>query len=1030
MSGTEHAEESAPLREGPGTRIGPYKLLQQLGEGGFGIVFLAEQAQPVARQVALKIIKLGMDTRQVVARFEQERQALALMDHPNIARVIDAGATETGRPYFVMELVKGAPIGEYCDKNSLTVEERLELFAQVCAAVQHAHQKGIIHRDIKSSNVLVGTQDGKPQVKVIDFGIAKATSAKLTDKTLFTAQQQVIGTLQYMSPEQAEGSLDIDTRTDVYALGVVLYELLTGSTPFDPTTLRDAMYSEIQRMIREVDPPRPSTRLSTAHEELAGIAARRRVGPARLGTLLRGELDWIVMKTLEKDRSRRYDSASSLALDIRRYLAGEAVLAAPPSAVYRLRKFIRRHRVGVAAGAALALSLCAGVVAFAWQASIAAHERDAARLAQKSEGEQRVRAESNEHKAQAINQFLLDMLGSADMRNLGREAKVAEVLDKAALGVGTAFADRPEVEGAVRGILGKRYLSLGMLDAAEPQITRSLELALSLYGESSVEYARGLGVRAALEHGRARREASAATYEKALAILRSAKEPEDPLTLGLQSDYANTLASLKRYPEAEKLLRETLAAHRRIAGQDDRDTQLIVNSLAVLMHDLQRLDEAEPLYREALAIGERVLGQEHPDTLTARMNLGSLLRSRGKIEEAEPLLAKTYAGIEKVYGEAHPKTAAAASVLADLYYAQGRMQDALPLYEKSLAIRRRAEGDSTEAVAQAKQSLALALQRMGDSTRAVTLEREAFETWVALGGAESPKALYARLEFANTLVAAGKTDEAEPHFQYLLERCARILGEDAQTTIIANNSYAVLLLGAERYAEAEPYLRKALETGRRVQGADHRNTLITQCNLGSALCELGRLDEAEKLQRETLEAFKRVFGPAHANLATAHSGLAQTLAKLGHNDEARAEFLEAIGISKAALGAKNPAFSGTALKLATLLMDTGKAADAEPLLREVVEVRTAASGAKDRRTASAQVELAHCLTLQQRFAEAEPLLLAAQPALVAGRPAGHKDVRRAATCLAELYETWNAHEPDAQRAAKALEWKTQAESGR
>ncbi|HLO39747.1 MAG TPA: serine/threonine-protein kinase, partial [Phycisphaerales bacterium] len=327
--------------EGPGTRIGNYKLLQQIGEGGFGAVFMAQQEQPVQRKVALKIIKLGMDTRQVVARFEQERQALALMDHTSIAKVLDAGSTASGRPYFVMELVKGEPIVEYCDRHNLDIRSRLELFAQVCAAVQHAHTKGIIHRDIKPSNILVSMQDGRPHAKVIDFGIAKATNATLTEKTLFTEHRQLIGTPEYMSPEQAEGSLDIDTRTDIYSLGVLLYELLTGTTPFSSNELRSAAYAELQRIIREVDPPVPSTRLSRNSDTIAGIAAHRATEPRKLGLTVRGDLDWIVMKALEKDRQRRYETASSLALDIQRHMAGEAVTAAPPGAAYRVRKFVR-----------------------------------------------------------------------------------------------------------------------------------------------------------------------------------------------------------------------------------------------------------------------------------------------------------------------------------------------------------------------------------------------------------------------------------------------------------------------------------------------------------------------------------------------------------------------------------------------------------------------------------------------------------------------------------------------------------------
>ena len=384
--------DTAPtMPEVLGTRIGPYKLLQLIGEGGFGSVYMAEQEKPVLRKVALKIIKLGMDTRQVIARFEAERQALAMMDHPHIARVLDAGATDSGRPFFVMDLVKGEPITAYCDRHSLSIDERLALFAQVCNAVQHAHTKGIIHRDVKPSNILVSTQDGRPSAKVIDFGIAKATTSKLTEKTLFTQHNQLIGTLEYMSPEQAEGSLDIDTRTDVYSLGVLLYELLTGSTPFDATRLRSAAYAEIQRIIREVEPPAPSARIDQSAATLTAVAAHRHVEPARLGPLVRGELDWIVMKALDKDRARRYETANSLGDDIARYRTGQAVVAAPPGTLYRVRKFVRRNRGPVFAAAALLLVLVAGLAGTLWQARVAAGERDVARHA---EVEQRRLAES------------------------------------------------------------------------------------------------------------------------------------------------------------------------------------------------------------------------------------------------------------------------------------------------------------------------------------------------------------------------------------------------------------------------------------------------------------------------------------------------------------------------------------------------------------------------------------------------------------------------------------------------------------
>jgi serine/threonine protein kinase/WD40 repeat protein len=453
-----------PAAERPGTLIGPYKLLEQIGEGGFGIVFMAEQQQPVRRKVAVKVLKPGMDTMQVVARFEAERQALALMDHANIARVFDGGETATGRPYFVMELVRGVPITDYCDQGRLGVRARLELFQSVCHAVQHAHQKGIIHRDLKPTNVLVTLHDGVGVPKVIDFGIAKATSQRLTEKTLFTNFAQLIGTPLYMSPEQAEMSgLDVDTRSDIYSLGVLLYELLSGTTPFDRERLRSAGFDEIRRIIREEEPARPSARLSTAGAAAATVAANRGSDAHRLGQLCRGELDWIVMKCLEKDRNRRYDTAGALAHDIERYLRDEPVHACPPSAAYRFRKFARRHRVALATGTLVAAILVLGTVVSVW---LAARAIDAEGLAaRRLETETEARRTADIERDSAKRRLFDARMAQAKAGRLSRQ--VGQRFDSlAALREATQLAGELHLgEKAMRELRNEAIACLALADA-------------------------------------------------------------------------------------------------------------------------------------------------------------------------------------------------------------------------------------------------------------------------------------------------------------------------------------------------------------------------------------------------------------------------------------------------------------------------------------------------------------------------------------------------------------------------------------
>ena len=477
------------IGESSGASIGPYDLIRQIGEGGFGVVFEAEQQRPMRRRVALKILKPGMDTRQVVARFAAERQALALMDHPNIARVVDGGATESGRPYFVMELVSGVPIISYCQRHPISLRQQLQLFTTVCHAVQHAHQKGVIHRDLKPSNILVAENEGQPIAKIIDFGVAKALSVKLNDETLQTSNTQIVGTPLYMSPEQTEfGNPDIDTRTDIYALGVLLYELLTGSTPFDRDRLRAAGFDDVRRIIRDEEPPKPSTRVLALDETPPQDRVDREHSPRTLSRLLRGDLDWIAMKCLEKDRNRRYQSASDLANDLQRFLNSEPVEARPPSTAYKLRKLIKKHRRPAILAATFAMLALVGLVLLTWS-SVRANRAEQQALQERDDAQQaRNEAKQLAAIADAINEFLMiDLLSPSDVTDQAddtrnRDITVRQLLDRAAAKVDERFHGQPLVEAALRDTIGRTYRALGEPKQALLQLQRAVELRTRLLG--------------------------------------------------------------------------------------------------------------------------------------------------------------------------------------------------------------------------------------------------------------------------------------------------------------------------------------------------------------------------------------------------------------------------------------------------------------------------------------------------------------------------------------------------------------------
>jgi serine/threonine protein kinase/tetratricopeptide (TPR) repeat protein len=750
-----------------GSIIGPYQLAEPIGEGGFGTVWLADQRSPVVRQVALKILKLGMDTREVIARFEAERQALAMMDHPNIARVFDAGATGTGRPYFVMELVKGIPITDYCDRHQLPIRQRLELLVNVCQAVQHAHQKGIIHRDIKPSNVLVNAPDGEPVPKVIDFGIAKAVSQRLTDKTVFTEVNQMIGTPAYMSPEQARmGALDLDTRCDIYSLGVLMYELLTGVTPFDAHTLRQAEYDEMQRMIREVDPPKPSTRLS-ALNALPQIAATRRVDPRKLPQLVRGELDWIVMKCLEKDRTRRYETADALRSDITRYLSDQPVLAGPPSRTYRLRKFVRRHRPAVATSVIALLSLIAGIVFYVH--SIRAEQLKTARAldeARKQRGEaQKQQQEAKEQTAiaEAVGRFQTNMLASADpQRMFGDKVTVLQAVTAAVRQLDAGkLADQPLVEAAVRDTIGNTLRALGRYDEAEVNLKRALELRRQALPNLHALVAASLNNLARLKKAQGKLTEAEPLFRESLDINKQILPPTDPDLAASMNNLAAVLFALGRASEAEALLRQTLEHCRASLPAGHPDTATTIVNLSAVLQAQGDLKQAEPLLLEALEMMRAARPAGHPDIAFALNNLATLMRDQGKFAEAEPLLREALAISRNVMPTVHPDVALAVNNLAMIQFALGKYSEAETGFREALWVRQQLLSADHPDIVAVLDNLAMALEAQKRYDEAEQTLRTALEIRRNKLGVENPQTQETVVSLVKLLRLQNRADDAE-----------------------------------------------------------------------------------------------------------------------------------------------------------------------------------------------------------------------------------------------------------------------------
>jgi serine/threonine protein kinase len=829
-----------PTRQVSGSDVGPYKLLEKIGEGGMGVVYLAEQEIPIRRRVAVKIIKPGMDSDHVVARFETERQALALMNHPEIAKALDAGITDAGQHYFVMELVTGVPITDYCDRHQLTLAERLELLIRVCQAIQHAHQKGIIHRDIKPSNVLVMLHDGRPMPKLIDFGLAKAIDPAvggLAEQSLYTQFGQVIGTLEYMSPEQAAiGAVDIDTRCDIYSLGVVLYELLTGSTPLRSDTARQRPYGEILDRIRHEEPPKPSARLmATADIDL--VAARRQIVPARLLRQVQGELDWIVGKAMEKDRAARYETAGGFARDLRRHLDGEPVEAGPPSARYRLGKLARKHRAALATAAAFGAVLIGAAAMSTWQAVRAIRGED---MARRSESE-----------ARAVLAFFREKVVAAArpvgwQGGLGKAVTLRQALDAAERSIAEDFADRPTIEASIRDAFGESYYYLGDPVPAVQQHERARALRAAALGRDHADTVTSMGNLAMAYLAAGRNADAIALAQESLALVRAKLGPDHPDTLLSMNNLATAYWSTGRNGEALPLFERARALRAAVLGADHPDTILSMNNLAMAYLRGGRIAEAIALELEALDLRRMKLGPDHPETVASMNNLATAYRDAGRFADALALLEETVKLHRVKLGPDHPETLVFLSNLALTYRDTGRVADAIAMQRETLRLRLAKLGPDHPDTLLSRYNLALSYQDAGRIADAIAMQQETLRLDCAKLGPDHPQTLDAMIALALAYRDGGRLTDAFPLLERALELRQAKLGPGHPRTLMAMNSLAEAHLAAERWREAETLLRRCLELRDQKPSSDWWR-FYTMSQLGAALSGQGKYVEAEPL---------------------------------------------------------------------------------------------------------------------------------------------------------------------------------------
>jgi len=895
---------------------GRYTLEQQLGEGGMGEVWVARQSEPVKRKVAVKLIKPGMDTRSVVQRFEQERQALAMMDHPNIAKVLDGGMTVDRRPYFVMELVNGLPLTKFCDEAKLGITERLELFIAICHAVQHAHQKGIVHRDLKPGNILVTMVDGKPVPKVIDFGVAKATGGKLTDESLSTQFGAVIGTLEYMAPEQAGFSnQDVDTRADIYSLGVILYELLTGLRPFDSKRLKLAAMDEVMRIIREEEPSKPSTKLSTA-DSLPSLAAVRHIEPKKLTALLRGELDWVVMKCLEKQRDRRYETASSLGRDLQRYLDNETVEARPPSQGYQLKKFISRHRHAFVAAGLVLLALLSGMIGTGWGLLEAMNQERQAR-------------EETKAKEQALQREALQRQDAETQKEKALQAAASE-------------------------------------KAAREQIKKSRDIITSIFDDLDILKLKK--TTEPLEAALAKRLVHAGEQLEHLAAGESLEVAE------LQNKLGTTLRNLGHPGKAIPLFEKSHRTKSRVLGVDHADTLAVQSNLAVAYQEIGQRQKALLMHEQLLKLTRAKLGAEHPSTLIAIGNLATGYHLVGQEARALSYFEEAYQLMKNKYGLDHPDTLTCMNNLAIAYQNAGQLDRGLQLQEETLQRFKKKLGDDHPFTLSCMNNLALCYTTAHQYPRAIALFEEAYPLVLKKNGSEHPETLTIMCNLALAYRDTGKVDRALPLFEKALELQQLKFGRDHPDALITMGNLAEAYRAGEQFNRAIPLFEDALKRSQAKLGIDHPSTLVIMANLAECYRTAQLLDRALPLYEQTFQLIKAKHGAMHPNTITVMANLGDGYHAAGKLPQAIAHCEEAVKLMKIVFGIHHPNTLAVQRSLAAVYLDDHQPQKAEPLYQSYLAGMRKQPGMKDVEYSNYLARVSLELQMRQQFVLAEPYL--------------------------------------------------------